>query len=340
MADNKNNKNIKSKIDANDVACAAGVSPATISRAFANKNISSKTRNHVLRIAKKLGYYPDAFASGLNKETSRLVILIFDERQLNEWEFQIIDKFSSYLRIKGFLPIVQRLSSEDQYEKMRSIAVWRASGIIVFNDLLDATILSKAFKTSSLIIVNAKFVSDDNINVDHIVLDEQNGLYPMVNDLIANKRKRFVWIGGNGIGLYREKVIRSILSKNGLSLIDCVQGDYSYDSGYMKTLLMCRRTPKIDTIMCANDSMAIGAMDAVRHTLNLKVPNDIAITGYDDVPQASWSSYSLTTVREGVDEILTIVMNFFETRLDNQTIPARFYTLKSQYIPRQSTTTD
>ncbi len=335
---NKNNDNqTRKKIVSLDVARAAGVSPATISRAFANRDINIETRNHVLRVANELGYYPDALASGLNKGINSLVALIFDERPLNEWEFQMLDKFSSILQKRGFFPIIQRLSSHNQYEKMKSVAAWRAAGVIVFNDSLDATLLTKAFKTSSLIVVNTNFKSDEDINADHIVLDDQEGLYPIVNDLIASGHKHFTWIGGIGVSLHREEIIRSTLAANNLSFVDRETGDYTYDNGYMKTLLMCRRTPQIDTIMCANDSMALGAMDAIRYTLKLRVPEDIAITGYDDVPQASWPAYNLTTVRESTDEILTAVMNFFDTRLENPDLPARFYTLKSKYILRQST---
>ncbi len=326
----------KKQINSIDVAKAAGVSPATISRAFANRNINRKTREHILRIANELGYYPDALASGLNKGKNKLIAIIFDERNLNEWEFLMLDKLSTQLQNNGYFPLIHRLSSTSQYERVKSIAAWKTAGIIVFNDLLDASLLSKTFMTSSLIIVNTNFKAGNKISADHIIIDDHNGLKPLVDNLLLCGRKNFTWIGGTGVSIQRKKTISQILHKNKLSFIDSEQGDYSYDSGYMKSLLLCRRTPHIDTIMCANDSMALGAMDAIRHTLKLKVPEDIAITGYDDIPQASWPSYNLTTVRENTDEIISTVINFLLTRQKSPETPPRFYDLKSIYIPRTS----
>ncbi len=329
----------KKQISSIDVAKVAGVSPATISRAFANRNINSETRENILRIANELGYYPDALASGLNKGKNKLIAIIFDERNLNEWEFLMLDKLSTQLQDKGYFPLIHRLSSTNQYERVKSIAAWKTAGIIVFNDLLDATLLSKTFMTSSLIIINTNFKAGNKVSADHIIIDDQNGLKPLVDNLLCCGRKYFTWIGGIGVSIQRKNTINQILNTKKLSFIDSEQGDYSYDSGYMKSLLLCRRTPLIDTIMCANDSMALGAMDAVRHTLKLRVPEDIAITGYDDIPQASWPSYNLTTVRENTDEIVSTVTDFLLTRQKYPDTPPRFYNLKSTYIPRTSSPT-
>jgi len=73
-------------------------------------------------------------------------------------------------------------------------------------------------------------------------------------------------------------------------------GNYSYDGGYAAALELARGVGMPDALFCANDLMAIGALDALRYELGLKAPDDVLVAGFDDVPEASWKAYDLTTV--------------------------------------------
>jgi DNA-binding LacI/PurR family transcriptional regulator len=93
---------------------------------------------------------------------------------------------------------------------------------------------------------------------------------------------------------------RSALAARGLPLETMLHSDYSYDGGRATVLRVFSRTNFPRTLICANDTMALGAMDAFRFDLGLDVPGDVQVTGFDDVPQAGWPSYALTTLRQPV----------------------------------------
>ena len=91
------------------------------------------------------------------------------------------------------------------------------------------------------------------------------------------------------------------------------------------------------TILCANDSMALGAMDECRHVLGFRVPKDVAITGFDDIPQASWPSYDLTTLRQPVRRMAHMAVRFLTEQIDGQAAPGERRLLPAELMVRGST---
>jgi DNA-binding LacI/PurR family transcriptional regulator len=94
--------------------------------------------------------------------------------------------------------------------------------------------------------------------------------------------------------------LRNAFGSRGLELERMLHGDYSYEGGRRLALDHLAGRDRPDTVICANDAMALGVMDAFRFDLGLRVPEDVAVAGFDDVAQASWPSYALTTLRQPV----------------------------------------
>ena len=86
------------------------------------------------------------------------------------------------------------------------------------------------------------------------------------------------------------------LRKHGFPTVALASGNYLYSGGFNAILDLKKREQMPDAIFCANDLMAIGALDALKRSLGLRVPDDVLVAGFDDVPEASWSAYDLTTV--------------------------------------------
>ena len=85
-------------------------------------------------------------------------------------------------------------------------------------------------------------------------------------------------------------------------------GQLTYEGGYAAALQVMDGATPPDSLICLTDIMAMGAMDAIRHELKLRVPEDVAVIGFDDIPEAAYASYRLTTVRTPVRQMIRHMM--------------------------------
>jgi DNA-binding LacI/PurR family transcriptional regulator len=125
----------------------------------------------------------------------------------------------------------------------------------------------------------------------------------LVEHLVAGGLKRAVFIAGpEAAPVSNDRLlgVRTALAARGLALERVLHADYSYDGGRAIVAAHLAGASRPDTVICANDAMALGVMDAYRYDFGLRIPDDVAVAGFDDVPQAAWPSYALTTLRQPV----------------------------------------
>jgi DNA-binding LacI/PurR family transcriptional regulator len=114
-------------------------------------------------------------------------------------------------------------------------------------------------------------------------------------------------------------------------------GDYSHEGGFGAAMALCE-SKKPDAIFCANDLMAIGAMDALRGNLKLRIPEDVLVAGFDDIPQASWGAYSLTTVVQDYRAMVAEAVSMLQTMISADGPKRRAVrTVASKLIERETT---
>ena len=102
-----------------------------------------------------------------------------------------------------------------------------------------------------------------------------------------------------------------------------IPGDYSYESGESGLLELKSKLGELpDAVICANDVMAIGCMDTARFQLDVKVPEDLSIVGFDGVGPAQWQSYDLTTVRQPVRRMTEAAISMILERVEQPDLPA------------------
>ncbi len=104
---------------------------------------------------------------------------------------------------------------------------------------------------------------------------------------------------------------RARLAERGVTHVETVGTAFDYSTGYAAAIEMFSRPNRPDAVFCANDLLAIGAIDALRKEVGLRVPGNALVAGFDDIPAASWAAYDLTTfVQDGarmVDEAMAIL---------------------------------
>ena len=118
----------------------------------------------------------------------------------------------------------------------------------------------------------------------------------------------------------------------GAGAIAIEDGAMSYDGGIRATLALMNRPDPPDSLVCLTDVMALGAMDAIRHELHLKVPEDVAIIGFDDIAEAGHLSYQLTTVRTPLKEYAEYMIELISAKSEPRVIK-----IPAQMIVRRST---
>ena len=114
----------------------------------------------------------------------------------------------------------------------------------------------------------------------------------------------------------RERGFMEVLNQEKVKALRDV-GEYTYQDAYDAALRLMDRTEPVDAIFCANDIMALGVMDAAKNGLGLKVPEEVSIIGFDDIPMSAWSSYSLTTIRQPIKRMVDASVEELLARIEN-----------------------
>ena len=136
----------------------------------------------------------------------------------------------------------------------------------------------------------------------------------------------------------RLKGYRSGLRARGVQEVDVARADFRYEDGAAAVAELYRNGIGPDAIFCANDLIAMGAMDALRHQLGRKVPEDVLVAGFDDIPSAAWTAYDLTTfIQDSVGMVEEAVALLAAATATSAPSGGQHTVLPSRLVERNST---
>ena len=284
------------RITSKELAKLAGVSSATISRAFSpDSRIGSATRDRVLAVAREHDYQPNAIARSLNNQRSRLVALVVNAIG-NPCEAEELQLLVHRLQARELLPIILCCADySDRVQLMRLASTYQVDHVVVLSDMVSMQDAVEIFRTARPIIVS--FEPIDDANVSSIRIDGSEAAGQIVDKIVGDGRRHFGYLCGTNSSWIdkQRKMVRRCACEARPRIRGRGHGDYSYDLGFKEAVLLLRRS-KVDAIICGNDVMAIGASDAARRVLGRNVPEDIAIVGQDGIAMAAWECNDLTTL--------------------------------------------
>ena len=160
-----------------------------------------------------------------------------------------------------------------------------------------------------------------DIPINSVCCDQEEGERLLVDRLLRAGHRRFGVIKGpedSAVSMQRVNEALNRLRQAGVEDVQLVAGAFDYESGRRALHdLVARGGRPRDAVICANDLMAIGCMDAARHDLNLRVPEDVSIVGFDGISQAGWSSYDLVTIRQPVRAMVDAAADMLMARVEN-----------------------
>jgi len=331
---------MKPRAIAHEVARLAKVSQSAVSRTFTpGASVSEGTRKKVLIAAKALGYRPNALARSLITRKSRIVALVMSYLE-NQFYPLVIEKLSQKLQKRGYHVLMFISEINDADSALSEILQYQVDGIVMASTTLSCT-LAKNCADSGVPIVLFNRVPDitrERQTTSSVTSDNYRGGCLVAELLIARGHRKIAFLAGlenSSTNLERERGFSEALAKAGINLHSRAVGYYSFEGAQAATRLLFAGVDRPDAVFVANDHMAIATMDVLRIELGLRVPLDVSVVGFDDVPQAAWGSYLLTTVAQSVEGMVDATVELLQQQMSGE-VGARNVVLPCHVVERKS----
>ncbi|ETF01089.1 LacI family transcriptional regulator [Advenella kashmirensis W13003] len=302
---------MKSAPRAQDVADLAQVSQSAVSRTFTpGASVSEEMRSKVLAAAQRLGYRPNALARSLITRQSRIVALVMSYLE-NQFYPLVIEKLSQKLQKEGYHVLMFIADIDEGADGvLADILQYQVDGIVLASTMLSPT-LAKSCSDLGVPVVQFNRISDlaglTRYATSSVTSDNAVGGRLAAELFVARGYERIAFLAGledSSTSLERERGFTEALADLGSDLAYRDTGHYSFQCAQDAVRRLFDRADRPDALFVANDHMAIAAMDVLRLELGLQVPDEVGIIGFDDVPQAAWGAYQLTTVSQRVQPMV------------------------------------
>lgn len=285
------------RVTIKEVAAQAGVSVATISRVLNGKGpVRETTSRRVMETCQALRFTPHGVARSLSLRRTQTIGLLLPDLH-GEFFSEVIRGIDAEARRSGYHLLVSGFHSDRQ----EMIAVFRAvrgrvDGLIVMSPDRDSAMLSSHLPQGfPLVLLNSVPAGGRAITIDNV-----GGARAMIRHLRSLGHERIAFIKGpdqnadaaERLRGYRESVSEPIT----------LDGDFSEEAGYAAGAKLLSMRHELTAVFAANDAMAVGALSAFREA-GVRVPEDIALTGFDDIPIARYVTPHLTTVSVDIAQL-------------------------------------
>ncbi|MFT7440721.1 MAG: DNA-binding LacI/PurR family transcriptional regulator [Sulfitobacter sp.] len=329
----------KSRVTVKDVAREAGVSIATVSRAISDDpTIAKKTREMVLKKAADMGYSPNLFARGLITKRSGIVA-VFANNITNPFYPEVMVKLTRCLQELNLHTML--FTSDEGDEMERALPTLRQVNpelVIILAATVTSGALSAFRDSRTPVILFNRYVK--GVAASSICCDNFEGGRMVAQRLAKAGHRHLGFVEGlatASTNLDRRDGYLAGAAEAGLAVpLIHAGGDFSYKSGHVGLKALFDQGQPLDAVFCANDIVAIGAMDAARDDLGLSIPKELSIVGFDDIAMAAWPSHNLTTVRQPMRAMIDCVGSEVSRILKTDSLEPQQHFLPGRLVVRGS----
>lgn len=323
-----------------DVARAAGVSPASVSRVISgSRRVTREVAEAVWEAAERLGYKPDYLGRALRQQSTDTVGMVVPGIT-NPFFPALIGEMEQELHALGQALILG--DSQDRVdierERVRALLDRHVDSLIVAPvsaESMDA--LQEAARRVPVVQID-RILS--RLKIDSVAVDNATGIEMVITHLEQTGRRRLAFAGvAETMSTAQERLDAYVQAAGRLhpSNPDFVLlGDFSLDWGLRAGAEVLDHGAVPDAIVCANDLIAIGVVRTLT-SAGVRVPDDIAVTGFDDIPLAAVIEPPLTTVRQPIREIARHVVRCLTRRADNSQASPERVMVQPELVVRSST---
>lgn len=330
----------KDNITSIDVAKKAGVSQSAVSRYYTpGASLSKKTALKVKLASDKLGYRPNVLARSLITGKSKIIGLVVAYLE-NYFYPAALEKLSNSLQLEGYHVLVFMASQTagDIDEVLAEILDYQVDGIIVASVAMSSSLATRCQEAGVPVVLFNRDQDDDKLS--SVTSDNFAGGQKVADLLLDLDHKRISYLAGwEGASTQRDREFGFVskLQERGAKLFSRDIGNFKFDEAQKATLRMFTKRIIPDALFVANDHMAFAAMDVIRFDLKLKIPEDVSVVGYDDVPPSSWPSYDLTTVKQKADKLVEEAVRVLVKSIEEKDMETKKLKIDSPLVIRNST---
>ncbi|MHA6298231.1 LacI family DNA-binding transcriptional regulator [Devosia sp. CAU 1758] len=298
-------------VSAQMVAERAGVSRSAVSRTFTHgASVSEATRRKVLEAASALGYHVNHLARGL-RERSNIVCLVVAD-MTTPIRARMVDVLTRKLQKAGKITMVinTETDTESVSAALRQTLNYRADATVVLSGTPPASLIETCLANGQQVVLinrDERLQGSSNLGVDNAMAGRE-ALFLLRR--AGCQRLGLVTSNARTASLVeREKVFVEAAGIAGLPVTVIEAGPTGYGSGQEAARRMFGRSEAPEGVFCVTDLLALGFMDVARLEFGLDIPADLCVVGFDDIEQAGWASYQLTTFRQPLDPMADEVVD-------------------------------
>jgi DNA-binding LacI/PurR family transcriptional regulator len=296
------------KFTARDVAEQAGVSKATVSRAFDDAaSVAPEVRTRIHQIAAAMGYSPNLLARSLSTRSTRLIALLVDELG-NPNQLRVLNEATRQVQARGYSTLVLNISPEyGTAEALKLADQFQVDGIVFQGTTLNRDLIELAQRVKHIPLV-VMLRNSGEADIRYVTTDGYAAGGEIADLFLDQGYRRIGYLAGplsERTELRRMEGFRDRLSARGVPLSRVLEAKhYGRDDGVQALVGYLEATPRgerLEALFCENDILAIGAVDALVAT---HLQHKIAIVGFDDIELGGSPSYELTTFRQPVEYLV------------------------------------
>ena len=323
-----------------DVARLAKVSQSAVSRTFSpTSSVSDEMRARVLAAASQLGYRPNALARAMISGRSRLIALLVAYLD-NHFYPLVLEQLSRALQARDYHVLLFMTDPGNQDSVVQKMLQYQVEGIVMASATLSSSLARECARTGTPVVLFNRYVP--SLPASSVTSDNIEGGRQVAHFLVAGGHERIAFIAGqedSSTSRDREAGFYKGLAECGVTVFARVVGGYRFDGAADAVRQLFVDTVKPDAIFVANDHMAFAVMDILRGPFGLRIPEDISIVGYDDVPEASWAGYALTTVAQPSADMVEATVSILLEQVENRVVRKRAAVLPCRLVVRGSART-
>ncbi|AOB30988.1 hypothetical protein AKI39_10220 [Bordetella sp. H567] len=300
-----------------DVAREAGVSQSAVSRVFAGRGyVAAEVRQQIEKAARKLGYLPDMAARSLVKGRSNIVAVV-TSNITHPFVPQMLEKMTLAIQRRGQEVLLLNSPPGQDIDRQLPLALrYRVKGILIANVSIGARIARQVRQSGTPIVMVNRYVEEKAVH--GVSCDNVHGSRLVAYDFIAAGKRRIAYIGGlpdSPTNVVRRDAFLQALREQGVTPEVVLEGAFSHAWGYEAAGILRERDVPVDAVFCGDDMVAIGMLDGYRG-----MPGGLgsapSIVGFDDIPNASWPPYMLTTYSNPLDRMIDVALDLLEQPAD------------------------
>lgn len=297
-----------SYVSARQVADLAGVSRSAVSRAFTpGASISEEARQRVLKAASELGYQVNALARSLQRDESGIVCLIV-AAVASPYHSSLLRELTLKLQAAGKLAVVINTTDDEGSvdRALNQVVRYRADATVVLSGEPAVGLAEFCMRGGQRLVLISR---DERLQGALRINTDDAGAAQRAALAFARAGCRRLAFANSNLGtpslLRREQSFARAAESLGLPVQVVRHGYTNYEAGAELARRLLTQSDRPDAVFCANDLIACGFLDVARLRFGLRVPDQLCVAGFDDIEQAGWGSYELTTFAQPADAIAT-----------------------------------